>query len=291
MTAEKETQEVEQATEREVRLDPEQAKEWGNDIRVAGHTTEEEEESEELEEVDETEETEEVVETHDEPTPVLTVEDPGEYNPKDYSFEIEVDGKKHKISSAEEADTFADENADNLTSKQIIDLIKNGNKLESSLERDKEKYDADKSKFDEQKALSDAQQESITNIANEIGYLTSKGKLPKVEDKYANADWSDPEVAKQDGVKEQVELLTYMRKENDARVKAGLQPLTSAIDAFNALQLEKQGKNDIDKEKGRTAARRDAAGKVAGNSPNPVNIAPKGIAVGRTLSLSDLDSF
>jgi hypothetical protein len=45
-----------------------------------------------------------------EPAPLVTVQDPGEYTPADYSFEVTLkDGKTVKVASAEEADKIAED--------------------------------------------------------------------------------------------------------------------------------------------------------------------------------------
>jgi|SRR6185503_10798538 len=288
MTAANDVQDEQPQEEREVRLDPAQQAEWG-DVSIAGHEKPVDETEEEV--VEDEEEQEEIVEEHDIPAPLVTVEDPGQYTPADYSFEITLNGKTTNITSVDQAEKFADEHAEEFTAKDLLAFTRKTNRMESNLERDKEEFERKQASYKEQKQAEDERQEAINNIANEITYLVSKGKLPKVSAQYATADWSDPDVAKQNGVKEQIELLDYMRKENDARIKSGLKPLTSAVDAYNALQLEKRDNEVVDVDKQRAAARKRAGGRVAGNSPNPVNIAPKGISVGRTLSLSELDSF
>ena len=283
-----ETQEVATPNEevREVRLDPEQALDWA-DVSIAGHPKEEEVEE------DEEEQEEEVVEETQQEVADIPVQlvDPGEYTPADYSFEIEVEGKKITITDPKQAETVMDENADKFTATELLRIIRQTSKMESKLESDKSDFDKKKEEYTTKKADLDAQQESINTVASEITYLVSKGKLPKVAAEYQNADWSDPEVAKKPGVKEQVELLTYMRTENAARTKAGLKPITSAIDAWNAWQLDNKSSDEAKDKAVQAKARKNASAKVAGSSPNPVNLAPKGIAVGRAMSLTDLESF
>lgn len=276
---------------REARLDPDQALEWG-DIAVPGKDQDDVESGDDDNENNSDDEQDgEEEQQHEEAAPIITAENPGEYTPVDYSFDIELDGKTTHIVSVDQAEKFADEHAEEFTAKDLLAFTRKTNRMESNLERDKDAHDAKVSEYESQKALNDAQQDTINNIANEINYLVSKGKLPKVSRENQQADWTDPEVAKQPGVKEQVELLNYLRKENDARATAKLRPLTSAIDAYNALQLEKNDDEASDTAKQRAAARKAAGARIAGSSPNPVNIAPKGISVGRTLSLNDLDGF
>lgn len=292
---------TEETTESKIADD--QLLEWGDTpLKSEDRVTEDTEvDDEEVDEIEETEESEEESDDENdeqeeveefEPPVVDDSEDPGEYVPADYSFTVEIEGKTHKIGTPEEATEFADEHAEEMTAKEILKFMRQSSKMEDRLEKDKDDHEKRKADYDTKKAASDEQSSSITNIANEINYLIGKDKLPKVAAKYANADWSDPEVAKQPGVKEQVELLTYMRKENDARTKAGLAPLTSALDAFNAMELDRRNSTEVDEEQEKTKARKQAGSRIAGTSPKPVNVAPKGIAVGRALgSLSDLDSF
>ncbi len=128
-------------------------------------------------------------------------------------------------------------------------------------------------------------------MANELNYLVDKGKLPAVAKKYQNANWSDPEVAKQPGVKEQVELLNYMAKENASRRRAGLSDLTpsTALTEMRAEAAEKALKDGGD---AAGEARRAAGARVAATTPAPVSAVPKGVSVGRNLGdLSNLSSL
>jgi hypothetical protein len=292
-------------TSTEPQLDEEQQLEWGNtplkaedrDAVYEGVPTEEDEGTEEVDDTEESEDDEEELEELEDEeveasfNPVELGEDPGEYVPEDFSFSIELDGKTHKISTPEEATEFADENAEKLTAKQLLGFMRQSTKMEDKIERHREAWEKAKSEYDEQKSLNDAQIANVTNIANEINYLVNKGKLPKVDPKYANTDWSNPTVAKQAGVKEQVELLEYMRKENAELVKAGLPPMTSPIAAFNAMELERRDNQEEDAEKVAGAKRQKASGRVASAAAKPVNVKPKGVAVGRAFNLSDLDSM
>lgn len=266
-------------------IEPGMNDEQGNEVRQELETDEPEVE----------EEAEAPVEEYEDYTPTPTVEDPGTYTPKDYSFEVTVydeegkNGKSVKVKSIEEWEELLDKDSNFGTSSALLKAQRLATKMESNLDRDESEWKKKKDAFDEQSESAQAQQDRINNIAAEINYLVGKGKLPAVDKKYANADWSDPEVAKQPGVKEQVSLLNYMRKENDARVKAGLRPIDSVLDAYNAMQLEQRDKRAQDVKKKAGVARKEAGARVAGSSPAPVSSAPKGIAVGRGGSLRDLD--
>lgn len=229
----------------------------------------------------ETPEEAETVEELGEVEPIVTTNDPGEYTPKDYSFEIELEGETHTLTTVKQAEKFADDHAEELSSKQVIDLLRKTSKMESNLERDKEKWEADKEKFDEQSKAEQERSQNVEALANEMNYLVSKGLVPGTAKQYANADWADPEVAKQPGVKDQIELLNYMVKENASRIKAGLAPLTSMIDVFNSWKLEQKDTEEEDKEEKENQARKKAGAKVAGVSSSGGNFkAPKGIAIG-----------
>jgi hypothetical protein len=222
--------------------------------------------------------------TYSEPEPVVTVQDPGQYTPADYSFEVTLaNGKSVKVSTPEEADKLAEDPENFETPKQLLDFIRRSQKMENSLDRDKTKYEADKKAFDEQKASETQRLEALNVMQSEFDYLVSKGSLPKIDKQYLDADWSDPEVAKQSGVKEQIDLINYMQKENAVRAKAKVKPITSVVDAYNAWKLE--NKSEIDaKEQARVAAgeaRKAAGARVAGSSPaQQGSYVPKGIAVG-----------
>lgn len=226
-------------------------------------------------------------EVYSEPDPIVTIDDPGEYTPADYSFEVILkDGKSVKISSPEEADKIADDPDNFETPKQLSDFLKKSLSMSNKLERDKEKFDEQKAKFTEQTKLENERMETIANISNEFEYLANNGLLPKVDPKYINADWSDPEVAKQPGVKEQIELLNYMVKENEKRAKNNIKPFTSALDAFNAFTLDKDRKAQAKELKEAGQARRNAGAKVSGVSAGDgVPYVPKGIAVGNPRKL------
>lgn len=224
---------------------------------------------------------EEEVEVNEAPAPVVTVQDPGEYTPADYSFETTLaDGKTVKINTPEEADKLSEEPDNFKTPKQLLDFITRTTSMKNKLDRDKQKWQDQKDTFDSQVEIENGRIETVNAVANEITYLVGKGKLPKVAAEYANADWSDPEVAKQPGVKEQVALLTYMNKENAVRAKAGIKAF-GPVDAFTAMQSDEAEQAKITARKEAGEQRKAAGAKVAGVSPTQTGAyVPKGIAVG-----------
>lgn len=231
-----------------------------------------------------TEDEEEVI-AHEAPAPLITVNDPGDFTPGDYSFEVTLkDGKSVKVSTPEEADKIADDPDNFETPKQLSDFLKKSLTMSNKLDRDREKYDNDKKTYEEQAAADKQRQETVDSLSSEFNYLVSKGLMPAIDPKYMEADWTDPEIAKQPGVKEQIALLNYMVKENEVRIKAGVKPLVSGVDAYNAWKLENAGKEAQDEAKAAGEARKAASARVAGSSPaQQGSFVPKGIAVGRVI--------
>ncbi len=227
----------------------------------------------------------EVQEVYTDPAPIVTVEDPGDYTPADYSFEVTLkDGKTVKVSTPEDAEKLADDPDNFETPKQLMDFINKQNKMNRNLDRDHDKWEAQKKTFDEQNATEQQRQQTVDNLVKGFEYLTAKGMLPKVDAADLNADWNDPEIAKHDGVKEQIALLNYMVKENKARARAGVPELASALDAYNAWQLDTERKAAEKEHKQAGAARKAAGARVASVSPSGQGAyVPKGIAVGRVL--------
>lgn len=220
--------------------------------------------------------------TYTDPEPVVTVADPGEYKPADYSFEVTLkDGKSVKVSTPEEAEKIADDPENFETPKQLMDFINKQNKMNTKLDKDKSEYDKNKAEFDTQTETEESRQANIESFTAEFKYLADKGLMPKIPKEFMDADWQDPEVAKQPGVKEQIELLDYMVKENEARMKAKVKPLTSIVDAYNAWQLDTGRQKQEEEHKAAGEARREAGARVAGVSPSQQGSSvPKGIAVG-----------
>lgn len=237
--------------------------------------------SEEQKDEDDKEEISEVV-TYSDPEPIVTVDDPGEYKPGDYSFEVTLKGGKTiKVDTPQEAEKLADDPDNFETPKQLMDFINKQNKMNTKLDKDKSDYDRQKAEFDSQSDTEASRQTNIQNFTAEFQYLIGKGLMPDIPKEYTDADWQDPEIAKQPGVKEQIDLLNYMVKENEMRIKAKVKPLTSIVDAYNAWQLD-TGRQNEEKEKKRAGeARKSASSRVASGSPaQQGSYIPKGIAVG-----------
>lgn len=226
-----------------------------------------------------------------------TLEDPGEYQPKDYSFEATIydaegkNGKSVKITSVEQFEQLLDEEKNFGSASALLKAQRLATKMESAAERDKAEYDKQKAAYTAQQEAVAQQNAAVNQMAAELNYLVSKGKLPAVPKKYVNADWSNPEVAKQPGVKEQVELLKYMNKENQSRRAAGLPDLTPST-AFTEMRAEAAEAKLRQGEDKAGEARRAASARVAGTSPAPASAVPKGVSVGRNLgSLDNLSNM
>lgn len=229
---------------------------------------------------------------------LVTVDDPGEYQPKDYSFQVTTydsegkNGRSVTVKSVEQWDELIDtleRSGGNLGSTtSVLRAERAASRMERNLETDRVKWQSDKDAYDQQLEANNQRIESTNQMIAEMNYLVERGDLPRVAQGYINADWSDPEVAKQAGVKEQVEVLNYMRRENAARTRAGLKPMTSVIDAFNAFQLDQTRKGTVAARQRAGQSRREAGARVAASTPNTGIQAPKGISVGRGGNLRDL---
>ena len=230
--------------------------------------------------------------TSNQPGPTLA--DPGDFVPGDYTFEVTVfdqnnqNGRTRKIKSVDDWDELLEGDPNLGSAAALLKAQRNATKMETGLDRDQREHDAKKVAFDAEKANLDQRQQVTDTMVSEIGYLQSKGDLPEVAKKYVDADWSDPEIAKQPGVKEQLRLLNYMRDENKRRTTAKLKPMTSILDAFNAYQLDRARKGQTTARSNAATARKAAGARVSGVSSAPAGAAPAGVAVGRGGSLRDL---
>ncbi len=221
-----------------------------------------------------------------------TTEDPGEFTPGDYSFEIKTtDGKVVKISSQEEIDEFAaklDENSELINASQYTMFNRKSVAMDQGIATDKRNYEANKAKFDQEQSLQTTRQESLTQWNNEINYLANNGELPKISDKLNSADWTDPEVAKEPAVKARLDIFKWMESENSKRMTAGLEPIKSVVDAHNAMQLESfktQQKDTVSREK---EQRQKKGSMVGGAAPHSPSNNPSNSIVGTGGSLDDM---
>lgn len=282
-------------------LTPDQAGEWGNETvliekKAKTEANALEAETEEKPEPEKPETTEETT-TEPEPEDVVYLDDPGDFTPKDYSFDVvtyDEEGKKpktHKIKSVEDWDNLLEGDPNLGSGSALLKAQRLATKLETNTDRDQAEWQKTKDEYD--KALADQNRnEAVTNTwANEIAYLEQNGSLPKVSEKFKNVPWAganaDKDALADENVKAQIELLDYMKKENGKRRKLGLSDLGPEA-AFNA-RLRDMGEKKASEDKKKSGeARKEAGARIAGSTPNPVTIAPKGIAVGVGGSLRDL---
>lgn len=224
------------------------------------------------------------------------VEDPGEFTPSDYSFDVTVisedgKGKSVKITSIQQWEELLDSEPNLGGSLAVNKAFRQAQKMESGQERDYQQWEQQKQEYEQAVKDEEVREQRNNSIFNEIRYLTDKGDLPKLtQEETDKLNWDDPAVVKaHPNIAPHKELLAYMRKENASRVKAGLQPLTSALDAYNAMQLDTRRSADVQAKKQAGEARKAAGARVASGSTTPISSAqPKGIAVGRVGDISRL---
>lgn len=227
---------------------------------------------------------EEVTEELAEVEPAITVQDPGDYVPADYSFEVtDKDGKTVKISTPDEAEKFADNDDNFQSAKDLKSFLSKSQKMESKLDRDYEKWEERHETFTKQLETETERRGTVANYESEFNYLATKGLIPKLSPELQVANWQDPEVAKNEDVKVYSDILNYLVEENKLRAKANVKPMTSIVDAYNAWQLDTNRQKAVDGRKAAGEARKAAGSRVAGTSPaQQAPYVPKGIAVGRT---------
>lgn len=223
-------------------------------------------------------------------TPTAT--DPGEFQPKgDYSFEVTTaDGQTIKIDTPEQADALAkrlDTEENLLTAYQFTQFQRNFLRMDSGIDREKVQYEQDKEVFERQQAQEQVKTEQITKWSNELRYLENKGALPKIgEGIDVPGGWeknpTDP------GVKARMDIFNWMQKENQERKVAGIDEITSTVDAHRLMQADIQ-EQQADEERGREGNTRRAKGKmVSGNAPYTPPVEQSGRIIGEGGSLNDL---
>jgi hypothetical protein len=221
-----------------------------------------------------------------------TIEDPGEFKPSDYSFEVKTtDGKTHKIASLEDAEALAaelDEKPELISASQFMSLNRKTAQMEIGQSNDKQKHEEAKAKFDDQQSTVKLREDTLDQWNKELIYLAKNGELPEISKEMNEADWTDPEVANDPAVKARLEIAKWMETENTKRLAVGLEPVKSMIDAHSAMQLEamkKQGQEEVSKEK---EQRQKKGGMVGGPSSHQPSNAPAGSIVGAGGSLDDV---
>lgn len=229
---------------------------------------------------------------------VQALTDPGDYKAQDYSFKVTVydqegkNGKVHTIKSVEQWDELLDTEPNLGSGGAVLKADRAAAKMERQAEQDLREHEEAKTAYKEQQEAVTSRNETLKALVGGMNYLTEKGKLPKIAAKYQNANWNDPEVAKQPGVKEQLELLAYMAKENKIRTQAGIPPFASVVDAHTQFLSEHKEATATQQDKDKAEQRRKNGSRISGPSPSPTNATPKGVMVGRNLGdLSKLDQL
>lgn len=283
-------------------LTDQQMTDWGNDTTLLEPALVDEQGNKRRDDTDNTEDnTDTTDKTADDALELVTtdvtteLEDPGDFTPSDNSFEVTIytgeEGKEKpktvKITSVDDAEKLLEDDPNFGSAKNLLDFNRKVTKMETKLENEQAEHDKRKEAYDKQVETVEQNNQRVEAIANELTYLTSKGKLPKMDDKYITANWNDPEIAKKDGVREQIALIKYMNKENLERRKLGLSSM-GAIDAYNAMQSEAIDKQRSTVKTDAAQERKTAGARVAGTSTAPVSTAPRGISVGRGGSLREL---
>ena len=288
-------------------LTEEESTDWGNEVTFEEKDAKTEqsilrkeleiatEESEE--EKPEESESEKIEEQLPAPVETIEIEDPGEFTPQDYSFEVvtyDDEGKKPKtvkVTSIEQWDELLESDPNMGSSAAVGKAFRKAQKMEIGIERDLAEYEVKKSEYEAAVESEQLKTQRNDTIFNEMQYLMDKGDLPKLtNEELTNLDWEDAAVVKaHPNIAPHKELLNYMRKENASRTKSKLAPLSSVLDAFNAMQLD-SNRQKVEENKTKVAeARKQAGARVASGTPGPGQaVSPKGIAVGRVGDLSRL---
>lgn len=222
----------------------------------------------------------------------VTVPDPGDFQPKDYSFSLQTtDGRTHKISTPEDAEQFAlqlDTNPELISASQFLMLGRKTAQMEQGIATDRFAYDQAKTQHEAQAAQQVTRDQYLNQWQGEINYLQSKDQLPPVAPALNGADWTDPKVASEPGIKERLEIFKYMETENNSRMEAGLPPDLSIVSAYKAMvaeQWEAGVKEADNKEKG---VRRSRGAMVGGKAPYEPAVTSPGNLVGAPKGLDEL---
>lgn len=156
----------------------------------------------------------------------------------EYGFDVTLaDGTTIRINTPEDINQLG-KDVDFGTPANFLEVQAKYSKMVNGIEADKKKFEEETKAFEAQEEAKQAEQQQINTLVWEIDYLVTKGLLPKPDDKFNNADWStDAEAQKDAGVKEQLALIDYRIKENEARSKAGLPPM-GIVDAYNQRRIE-----------------------------------------------------
>lgn len=207
------------------------------------------------------------------------IENPGEFKPTDYSFEIkDAEGKVYKINSIEDIDALPSD-IDFGTPANLMKAQNALNRMTTGLEAEKKAYEQSKQAYEANETSRQQAQATIEQTLNEIAYLEKKGSLPPVDPKYDALNWADPEVAKQPGVKERIELLNFRFSENQERSKLNLPPMT-LLEAHTQLELQNYRKAEADATTKENTIRKQKGGMIGGGGGTPTINTPDDMIIG-----------
>lgn len=275
---------------------------WGNEVQLVEKDAKTEanvlkEEVKEEEKPEEKAEVEPVKVEEEEDEQPIEIEAPGEFQPSDYSFDVVVydeEGKKPKtikVKSVDEWDELLEGEPNLGSSGAVSKAFRAAQRMELGLEKEREIWEQQVQEYEAAVESENLRIERNNTIFNEMQYLINKGELPNLTNEEMNSlNWKDEAVVKaHPNIAQHKELLNYMLSENKSRAKAGLAPLSSVIDAYNAMQLDSKIKAEKESQKKTAAARKEAGARVSSGTPGPVSAqSPRGIAVGRVGDLGRL---
>jgi len=244
------------------------------DVEDESDTTGDAQDSEDTTDSGSGSDTSEVVIEEPKPEPVVEVKeevtDPGEFQPKDYSYDITLaDGSVIKISKPEDIKNIpADASFE--SPQALFEAGAKYTQMVNGIEADKREYDANKEKFESDKENKEAVEKRIETAIAEMNYLETKGRLPKYDAKYDTQNWNDPEVAKQPGIKERLELINYRAKENEQRQALGLGEM-SLIEAQMQMAQEARESREVEVKNKQAEARKKRGSMVGGNTSSELS--------------------
>ncbi len=223
------------------------------------------------------------------------LDDPGDFTPSDYSFEVvtyDQEGanpRSHRVKSLEDWDDLLDSAPNFGTGAAMLKAERAAQRMDRGIENDRREYERQKVEYDEAVKAQEESNRATMQWQNELDYLVAQGDLPPMPAEYhvSRADWKKPDVARQPAVKAQMELLAYFRTTNAARTKAGLAPMTSLLDAYQGMENQKLKTANAATRQQASDNKKAAAAKVSGSAPRPATAAPKGIAIGRIGALKN----
>lgn len=208
------------------------------------------------------------------------VADPGaEYVPSgSYGFDVTLaDGTTLRIDTEADLDKLPDDF--NFSSNaEAARFQMNLSKMATGQEQERREWEASKAAYDAQIEQQQQAEQLVTSMVNEITYLQGEGRLPKIDPKYENANWSDPEIAKQPGVKDVLDLIAYRNQQNVKRTAYNLPPM-SFIEAQMSMQSEAASQRQTEAKTRQNEQRKRAGAMVGGSSGGVVPNTPEGYIV------------